>query len=96
MSSPYILYYEGDGYYILQKDFPHFIGKITNKTEDHIAQYPIAGYKLYVSFIGTLKGRYMPADKFVLQEVQHIYADMANYLLDKKINNNEEYEKYKI
>lgn len=96
MSSPYILYYEGAEYYILQKDFPNFIGKITNKTENDLAQYPIAGYNLYVSFVGTLRGRYMPADKFILQEVQHVYADMANYLLDKKIKNNKDYEKYKI
>jgi hypothetical protein len=96
MSKPYIIYTEGDGFFILQKDFPHFIGKITHKIESNVAQYPISGYNLYVSFAGTLKGRYMPADKFILEEAQHIYADMANYLLDTKIKNSEEYEKYKI
>jgi hypothetical protein len=96
MSKRYILYNEGIGFYILQKDFPHYIGEITNKTETNIGQYPIAGYHLYVSFVGTLKGRYIPTDKFALHEIQHICADMANYLLDNVINNNDEYKKYKI
>lgn len=96
-SKKYILFREDDGSYILQKDFPHCIGKITkNKTDDVISQYPISGYRLYVNFCGTLRGNYATSDKFFVQESTSILSDMANFLLENKIFITDEYEKYKI
>ena len=63
----YIIYREDANTYILQKDFPHYTGRVTNKLERSIAQYPIAGYGLYISYSGTIRGNYTIADKFALQ-----------------------------
>jgi hypothetical protein len=94
--SKYILYREDAESYVLQKDFPHYIGRLTNKLERSLAQYPISGYSLYVSFAGTLRGNYISSDKFALDEMASIYADMANYILEKLIKSSDDYDKYKI
>lgn len=90
---PYIIYNEDGDDYILQRKFPHYIGRITTKLERGIAQYPIAGYKLYVSFTSSLNGNYIQADKFAIDEVSSTMSDMAQYISDKIDN---KYENYKI
>jgi hypothetical protein len=82
MRKPYIFYKEDDVDYILQKKFPNYIGRISNKLEGHIAQFPISGYSLYVSFVGNLNGNFIQADKFSIEESQSIMADMANYFIE--------------
>jgi hypothetical protein len=94
MRKPYIVYIEDGAEYILQKKFPNYIGRITNKLEGHIAQFPISGYNLYVSFVGNLNGNFIQIDKFAAEEAQSTMADMANYFIDNI--DKQQYEKYKI
>jgi hypothetical protein len=83
MQKPYIFYKEDGIDYILQRKFPNCIGRITNKLEGHIAQFPISGHNhLYVSFVGNLNGNFIQADKFAVEEVQSIMSDMANYFIE--------------
>lgn len=92
----YILFREEAGLYVLQKDFPHSIGKLTNKKEEIKPQCVIPGYQLYVTFDGTLRGNYMPSDRFFMQETSEVLPNMANFLLENLIYTTDEYEKYKI
>lgn len=92
----YILFREDVGLYILQKDFPHSIGKLTKKKEENKPQCVIPGYQLYVTFQGTLRGNYIPSDRFFMQEAGAVLSGMANFLLENLIYTTDEYEKYKI
>jgi hypothetical protein len=92
----YILFREDVSLYILQKDFPHSIGKLTKKKEEEKLQCVIPGYHLYVTFQGTLRGNQIPLDRFFVQETSEVLPNMANFLLENLIYTTDEYEKYKI
>ncbi len=95
MRSKYILFKENAEYYVLQRDFPHLIGKLSHKKEE-AEQSAVPGYHLYVVFDGVLRGNYATSDRFFLQETNMVLPDMASFLLENLIINTEEYEKYKI
>jgi hypothetical protein len=96
-NNKYIIFREDASLYILQKNFPYYIGKLTNNPKEGISQYPITGYRLYVSFAGTLIGKYINSDKFSIQESFPILSDMGNFVLEMHIlKHQEDYERYKV
>lgn len=96
-SNKYIIFREDASLYILQKNFPHYIGKLTSNPQEGISQYPITGYRLYISFAGTLIGKYINSDRFSVRELHPILADMGNFILEMHIlKHQEDYEKFKI
>jgi len=103
MRHPFITYRETDKngilqYYILQRAFPHYIGLMaTRPIEGSICQMPVAGYRLYVTFDGTLMGNFIPAFKDSLQEVTAVMDEMAVWYAGNRIVENEKrYERFKI
>ena len=88
MQNPYIIYNENGSDYILQRNFPNYIGRVTSKLERQIAQYPIAGYDLYISFVGTLNGNFIQMDKFAMQDAQEIMSEMSSFYCTKKFLDN--------
>ena len=88
--NPYITYRDKDEkgelqYYVLQRDFPHFIGVL--------ATYPVAGtwysavpgYNLYVIFNGTLRGNSVPAYNNITEEIQTVLDNMAAWFWCERI-----------
>lgn len=99
----YITYREIDTegrlcYYILQKEFPHYKGIIAlEKLENTLSSAPIAGYKMYVNFNGTLRGNLIPSYNDVLKEIDIIMEDMAIWFLNNRIlADQKKYSKFKI
>ena len=57
-------------YYVLQKEFPHFLGRIvTSPVPNAIVNCPVAGYNLWVTFNGTLRGNIIPDYKNIIDEI---------------------------
>ena len=94
MQNPYIIYNENGSDYILQKNFPNYIGRVTPKLERQIAQYPVAGYDLYISFVGTLNGNFIQMDSLAIQHAEEIMSGMSSYFVQKL--DKSKYENYKI
>lgn len=99
---PYITYREEkDGelmYYILQKEFPHNIGQIAVlPIIDSLVVSPIAGYNLWVVWVGTLRGNFVAVYPKHEIDLQFIFNNMANFYLSERIHKNlNRYEKFKI
>lgn len=97
----FITFREGDKdelkYYILQREFPHIIGKIDNyPNRKSLSNYPVAGYGLFINFETTLSGG-IPSYKNILEEINIVVSQMAIWFLVNRINGNErKYEKFKI
>jgi hypothetical protein len=86
-------------YYILQKAFPHWVGLLVanSPVEGALANAPIAGYNLWVTFSGTLRGRIIPDYRNIQSEINSAFADMAEWYLANRIRQNEKiYRKFKI
>lgn len=99
----YITYREIDSegrlcYYILQKQFPHYKGIIAlGKLENTLSSAPIAGYKMYVNFNGTLRGNLIPSYNDVMKEIDIIMEDMAIWFLNNRIlADQKKYSKFKV
>lgn len=100
---PFITYREPNNngemeYYILQKQFPHYIGKISgNLFEKSLSRHPISKHNLYVVFSGTILGAYVPSYKNVMEEIDAVMAQMALWFYDNRILQNEKrFSKFKI
>ena len=103
MAAKYITFREPDeegnvGYYILQKDHPHFVGKIELSPKKNLVQpSPLAGYNMWVSFGGCLRGNVVPSYNKISETIVAVLDDMAIWYLDNRIKNNEKkYSKFKI
>jgi hypothetical protein len=85
-------------YYILQKDFPHYVGVIYPFPKKKVVEpSPIAGYNLWVSFNGTLRGNAIPSYNHFLEEIVFILDRMANWYLQQRIiPDYKRYKKFKI
>ncbi len=101
--NPYITYRDTDNenqlrYYILQRQWPHYVGVISERPEaDPIAQGTIGGYNLWVLFSGTLRGNFIPAFPDVQKEMSYIYQNMADWYYENRIKPDEKrYKKFKI
>ncbi len=99
---PFIAFTEKDEndsirYFVLQKDFPHFVGEILSHPKEGTWQSPIGGYNLWVVFSGTLQGRLIPSYRNISDEMQSVFDNMAVwYLANKIIPNKSKYKKFKI
>ncbi len=102
MIPPFLTYREKDGdilgYFILQKAFPHFCGKLVGyPVEGAIINTPIAGYNFYVTFNGTIRGNMIPNYRDVEDEIKNVFEAMALWYLHNIIEKNEKlYSKFKI
>lgn len=101
--TPYITFRDTDKennlqYYILQRDYPHYVGLVAAKPkEGALAQAPIAGYNMYIIIEGTLRFNLIPNYKNVIEEMQLIAETMAVwYYTDRMIMDKKRYEKFKI
>ena len=99
---PYITYrepYEGGRlcFYILQKAFPHYCGILTTSPIDGaLANAPIAGYRLWISFHGTILGNMIPSYNDVVDEINNVLFDMAQWYALNRLKDNKKYDKFKV
>ena len=84
-------------YYILQKEFPHFLCKISEHPTGHFFQcVPINEYDLYIVFNSTLRGNVIPSYKNIGDEIKDVMHDMAEWFYNNRILKNEKkYKKWK-
>lgn len=85
-------------YFILQRAFPHMIGRIATFPKDKaIINTPIAGYNLYVTFDGCLQGNVLPSYRNIDKEVQNVFENMAAWFWSERIVGNEKkFQKFKV
>lgn len=97
-TQPFITFREDEAYYILQKEFPHYCGKIVNyPIEGALINQPIASYNLYVTFNGVLRGNYVPSYNDVYNEIVHVFSEMANwYYLERIFKDPKRFKKWRI
>lgn len=99
---PFITYHEeveGETkYFILQKAFPHNVGVIcVQPSANPIGQSTIAGYNLWITWSGTLRGKMLAAYPEYEKDLQLCFDEMANFFLSERILKNERrYAKFKI
>lgn len=100
---PYITFRDTDGagelqYYILQRQFPHYIARIAYKPSDAALFYmSVAGYHLYLIFDGALQGRFMPSYKDAIDEMEVVVRDMAEWFyINRVVPEPNKYKKWKI
>lgn len=85
-------------YYILQKAFPHYIGLLSvGQLENTLASMPVGNYNLYVNFYGCLVGRFLPAYKDALQEIEAEMISMAEWFYyNRVLTQPKKYDKFII
>lgn len=99
---PFITFREPDDngavqYYILQREFPHYVAVVKNVPHGNIVNAPISGYYLWVCFAGTLRGNMIPAFPDVYKEMESVFTSMAEWYFVNRINSNpKKYKKWKI
>lgn len=100
---PYITYRETDingrlCYYILQKQFPHYVGLISlGKMDNVISSIPVGGYNLYVNFNGVLQGNFIPSYNDVLDEIDVVLSSMADWFYyNRVVIEPKKYSRFKI
>lgn len=102
MKYPYITYRElHDGqlqYYILQKEFPHFVGVISSHPVDKtLCQISIPGYNLWVVFGGTIRGNFIPNYPDIQQEIDLVFHNMSLWFLTERIQTEpKKFKKWKL
>ena len=101
--SNFITYKELDAkgqpsYYILQKDFPHYMGVVSVTPRKYLVEaQPISGYYMWVVFDGTLRGKQVPSYTNVIEEINEAISKMAIWYLQTVIlPKKENYKKFKI
>lgn len=87
---PYITYRElQEGrlqYYILQKEFPHYVGVISSHpVNSTLCQIAIPGYNLWVVFGGTIRGNFIPSYTDIQNEIETEFQKMAIWFLTERI-----------
>lgn len=98
----YITYRDNDEngelqYYILQREFPHYIGLISTYPKDSlIPSIQITNYYLWVIFNGSLRGNLIPGYKSISEDIKFVLNDMATwYYAYRIIPNEKKYKKFK-
>jgi hypothetical protein len=84
-------------YFILQREFPHYIGMIsTYQIDNLILPIQITGYYLWVNFAGTLRGNLIPNYRSISEDINLIINDMAVwYYANRIVTNPKKYKKFK-
>jgi hypothetical protein len=76
----------GLSYYILQKAHPHYIGEIIQYPKEHnLCNMPLPQYNLWISYEGVLEGRFIPGYKEVENDIDSIFAQMAEWFYKNRI-----------
>ena len=85
-------------YFILQKDFPHYVGMIAERPVVNYFQCaPINCYNLFVTFYFTIRGKYIPSYKNTPKEIDEVLQQMAVWFYNNRIMADEKrYKKWKI
>ena len=91
----YIYFEEDWEAFIMQRAFPHFIGKITSSMPNKLASFPIAGYYLYVTIVGTIRGNVFPSYSKSQSELNDIASEMAGFSLKYIIEKEDKYKLHK-
>lgn len=100
--SPYITFRELNNgkleYYILQKAFPHYVGRLsTNQYEEALFKSEMPGYAMIIVLEGTLRGAAIPNYRDVADEIQSCLQNMAAWFWAERIQENQKkFEKFKI
>lgn len=101
--SPFITFRDRDAngelqYYILQREFPHFVGILVSQPVEHsLAQSPISGHYLWVAFAGTLRGNIIPGYQDIQNEIESVFQNMAAWYYTNRIEPDlKKYRKWKI
>ena len=101
--SPYISFRELDDkgelqYYILQREWPHYVGVIKSKPQESVlVQAPVSGHYLWVAFCGTLRGNMIPAFAEVYKEIESVFTGMAEWYFTERISTSpSKFKKFKI
>jgi hypothetical protein len=100
---PFITYREIDEtntlrYYILQKEFPHCIGKVlAEPNHGAIVQGVVPGYNLYIISDGVLRGNFIAVYPSYKEELQLTFDSMAAwYHAERILKDEKRYEKFKV
>lgn len=98
MGSPFITFKEGEDYFILQKEFPHYVGKIVREPiEGAMINQPIGAYMLWVTFNGVLRGNFIPSYQDVYDEIVHVFFEMSQWFYTERIlKDPKRYKKWRI
>jgi hypothetical protein len=85
-------------YYVLQRAFPHFVGRISPvPIEGALANEPVAGYNLYVTFNGTLVGNLIPNYRNIQAEISSVFLSMALWFhAERVLLDTSRFKKFKI
>jgi len=85
-------------YYILQREFPHYIGLISETPNlKALACVPITSHNLWVIHNGVLAGNYIPAQRDVMDEIKKVFQGMSDwYYAHRVIPNPKKYKKLAI
>jgi len=85
-------------YYILQKAFPHMVGRlVTFPIEGALANEPISGYNLWITWNSTLRGNYIPDYRNFDKEIAMVFAQMsAWFYAERIIMDKNRFKKFKI
>jgi len=100
--NPFITYRDKDAegnlqYYILQRDFPHLIGRLSTVPIAGTWRSTVAGYNLYVIFDGTLRGNMVPGYRDISDEIQTVFDNMAAWFWAERIvPDPKRFKKFKI
>jgi len=101
--TPYITYREKDDngdlqYYILQKAFPHMVGRlVTFPIEGALANEAIAGYNLWITWNGCLRGNVIPNYTNFDKEIANVFFNMSAWFYAERIvMDKSRFKKFKI
>lgn len=100
--SPFITYRDKDEngnlqYYILQRDFPHFVGVISSTPITGTWQSGIAGHNLWVIFAGTLRGNVVPNYNHISEEIDSVFTNMAAWFhAERIVMDQKRFKRFKI
>lgn len=98
---PFITFRENnkDGvlsYFILQREYPHFVGMVVDRPRDNKIQAPIAGHNLWVEFYGTVRGAFIPALAKTYEDMCQSARAMADWYHANRIETNlSKYKKWR-
>lgn len=100
--NPYITFKDKDvkgvlQYYILQREFPHFLGIVSSVPMAGTWQSPISAHQMWIVFAGTLRGNMVPGYNNISDEIQVVLDAMAAWFYSERILPDEKrYKKFKI
>jgi hypothetical protein len=100
--SPFITFRDDDlqnglQYYILQREYPHYMSVITEeKLDSIIPPQQITGYYLWVNFCGTLRGNLIPGYLHIQEDIKFVLNEMTQwYYINRVVPQHKKFKKFK-